>query len=42
MPRADLITVDVMVIAAVREQRVGLAARSSDAATDGWDRVKQG
>lgn len=31
-----------MVIAAVREQRVGLAARPSDAATDGRDRVEQG
>lgn len=32
---SGLITVDVMVIAAVREQRVGLAALSSVAATDG-------
>lgn len=30
-----------MVIAAVREQRVGLAARSSDAAMDGRDRIEQ-
>lgn len=41
-PSPDLITVDVMVIAAVREQRVGLATRPSDAATDGRDRVEQG
>jgi hypothetical protein len=39
---ADLVAVDVVAVAAIGEQRVGFAARSSDTAADGGDRVEQG
>jgi hypothetical protein len=39
---SDLVAVDVVVVAAVGEERVGFAARSSDPASDRWDRVEQG
>jgi hypothetical protein len=39
---ADLVAVDVMVVAAAGEQRVGLAAGMTDAAADRRDRVEQG
>lgn len=39
---SDLVAVDVVVVAAVGEERVGLAAWSSDPASDGRDRVEQG
>jgi hypothetical protein len=38
---ADLIAVDVMVVAAVSEQRVRLAAGTADSTTDRRDRVEQ-
>ncbi|GHG83656.1 hypothetical protein GCM10018779_66850 [Streptomyces griseocarneus] len=38
---ADLVAVDVVVVAAVGEQRVGLTARTADPATDRRDRVEQ-
>lgn len=37
----DLVAVDVVVVAAIGEQRVRLAARMTDAAADGRDRVQQ-
>ncbi len=39
---ADLVAVDVVVVAAVGEQRVGSASRVSDAAAHGRDGVEQG
>lgn len=39
---ADLVAVDVVVVAAVGEQRVRLAAGTSYPAADRWDRVEQG
>lgn len=39
---ADLVAVDVVVVAAVREERVGPAPRVADPAADGRDRVQQG
>ena len=39
---ADLVAVDVMVVAAVREQRVGPAAGAADPPPDRRDRVEQG
>ncbi len=39
---ADLVAVDVVVVAAVGEERVGLAAGTADAAADRRDRVGQG
>lgn len=39
---ADLVAIDVVVIAAVGEQRVRLAAGAAGAAADRRDRVEQG
>lgn len=38
---ADLVAVKVVVVAAVGEERVRLAAGTADPATDRWDRVEQ-
>jgi hypothetical protein len=40
-PSSDLIAVEAVVIASVREQRVGFATRPSDAVMDRRDRVEQ-
>lgn len=39
---ADLVAVDVVVVAAVGEEGVGLAAAVADSAADRWDCVEQG
>ncbi len=39
---ADLVAVDVVVVAAVREERVRLATGTANPAADRWDRVEQG
>ncbi|GAA3151369.1 hypothetical protein GCM10010521_43700 [Streptomyces rameus] len=41
-PLADVVTVEVVVLAAVGEERVRLAAATTDSAAYRWDRLEQG